>query len=45
VRVAVIMETQITFRFAGLDMAGSCKTFELEPTKSMSICLIMSLDT
>jgi hypothetical protein len=45
VRAAVIMETQITFRFAGLDMAGSCKTFELEPTKSMSICLIMSLDT
>jgi hypothetical protein len=43
-RVAVITETQITFRFAGLDMAGSCKNFELEPTKSMSICLIMWLD-
>ncbi len=44
-RVAVIMETQITFRFAGLDMAGSCKTSELEPTKSMNNCLIMWLDT
>jgi hypothetical protein len=26
-RVAVVMETQITFRFAGLDMAGSCSSW------------------